>query len=62
MSKISVADARSFAALLTSGADAAEAAGQTEFDLTNAAEAQYESARAEVQAVIDAAGPEPTGS
>lgn len=57
MSKISNADARSFAALLTAGADAAEAAGQTEFDLTDAAEAQYQSARAEVQAALDAADP-----
>jgi hypothetical protein len=55
MSKISVADARSFAALLTSGADAAEAAGQTEFDLTGAAEAQFQSALSEAQAAINAA-------
>lgn len=54
MSKISVADARSFAALLTSGADAAEAAGQTEFDLTGAAEAQYQSALEEAETAIAA--------
>ena len=53
MSKISVADAREFAALLTSGADAAEAAGQTDFDLDAAAEAQYQSARAELQSAIE---------
>lgn len=58
MSKISVADARSFAALLTSGADAAQAAGQTEFDLTDAVEAKYQSALAEAQAAVNAA-PEP---
>jgi len=53
MSTISVKDAREFAALLTSGADAAEAAGQSEFDLTAAAEAQYKTARADLQAAID---------
>ena len=61
MSKISVADARSFAALLTAGADKAEAAGQTEFDLTSAAEAQYQSALAEAQAAVNDA-PDPAVS
>jgi hypothetical protein len=55
MSKIAVADAREFAALLNAGADQAEAAGATEFDLTEAAEAKYAAAKAELQTAIDAA-------
>jgi hypothetical protein len=55
MSKISVADAREFAALLTSGASQAETAGETEFDLAKLAEGRYQQARDELQSAINAA-------
>lgn len=55
MSKISVADARSFADLLTNGANAAVAKGQTDFDITGAVEEKYAEAKAAAQAAVDAA-------
>ena len=54
MSKISVQDAQSFAALLTNGANQAIANGQTEFDITDAVEEKYAEAKAAAQAAIDA--------
>ncbi len=53
--KITVADAREFASLLTSGADQAEATGQTEFDLNAAADAKYQAAHDELQSAISQA-------
>lgn len=55
MSKISVADAHSFADLLTKGANAATLRGETEFDITGAVEEKYAEARAAAQAAVDAA-------
>jgi hypothetical protein len=53
VAKISVADARSFADVLTNGANAAVAKGETEFDLTGAVEEKYAEAKAAAQAAID---------
>lgn len=53
--KITVANARAFAAALTSGADAAEQAGASDFSLIDAAQAMDNAARAELQAAIEAA-------
>jgi hypothetical protein len=55
VSKISVTDARSFAELLTNGANAAVAKGETDFDITGAVEEKYAEAKAAAQAAIDAA-------
>lgn len=54
MSKISVTDARSFASLLINGSNAAERAGQTDFDITDAVEEKFAEAKAAAQAAIDA--------
>jgi hypothetical protein len=53
--RISVSDARAFAKLLTEGADAAEKAGATDFDLTSAAQALDDAARGELAAAIASA-------
>jgi hypothetical protein len=50
--KISVADARALAAALTSGADAADKAGQPYFDLADSLEADYQAAKADLEAAI----------
>lgn len=55
MSRISVTDARSFATLLTNGANAAEHAGETDFDITDAVEEKFAEAKAAAQAAVDAA-------
>lgn len=55
MAKISVVDARAFAAVLTAGADEAEKAGQSEFDLSDAASAAQNEGLAELSAALDAA-------
>ena len=55
MAKISVADARAFAAVLTAGADAAEAKGESEFDLTEAADSAQNQGLADLSAALDAA-------
>jgi len=53
--RISVSDARAFARLLVDGADAAEKAGETDFDLTAAAQSVDDAARKELeQAITDA--------
>lgn len=54
-SMISVKQARAIASGLTSGADAAEAKGETEFDLTAVAFDQLDTSIAEAQAAVDAA-------
>lgn len=53
--QISNDDALSFADLLKSSAEAAQAAGQSSFDLTAAAQAKFANALAEWNAAKDAA-------
>lgn len=53
--KITVVNARAFAASLTSAAASAQAAGATEFDLLDALEAVDDDARAQLAAAITAA-------
>lgn len=55
MAQISNDDADSFGDLLKSSAAASRAAGQTGFDLTEAAQAKFAAALAEWQAAVDAA-------
>ena len=52
---ISVADARAFAKVLTDGADQAEAAGQSEFDLESAASAAEHEGLAKLASAINTA-------
>ncbi len=53
-SMISVTDARAFAQLLTAGAEQAEAAGQTEFDLEAAASSAENEGLAKLAGAIKA--------
>ena len=53
--KISVADARAFAASLVAGADQAEKNGTPEFDLVGSLQALDNAARDDLQAAIEAA-------
>lgn len=53
--KIKVTDARAFAAALTAGAETAESAGASEFDLVDSLQSLDNAARAELQSAIDAA-------
>jgi hypothetical protein len=55
MAPISVKQARAIATGLNAGADAAEAAGKTEFDLTEVAFTDLDTSIAEAQAAVDAA-------
>jgi hypothetical protein len=55
MARISVVDARAFATILTQGADEAQAAGETDFDLGAAAEAAQNQGLSDLNAAIDAA-------
>lgn len=53
---ISIEDARAFAEVLTSGADKAEKAGQTEFDLTGSLSASAKEALDNLQADLNKDG------
>ena len=54
MTKISNADARALAQLLTAGADQAEREGKDEFDLTASLQTQSKDALDSLQSAIDA--------
>jgi hypothetical protein len=58
MSRIANTDARSFASLLINGANAAEAKGESSFDISGAVEDKYAEAKAAAQAAVDAAAPD----
>lgn len=53
--KITVSDARAFANALIAGANQAEAAGATDFDLVSSLQALDNSARDDLQSAIDEA-------
>lgn len=53
--KMTVADARAFAAALTAGADQAEKSGAADFELIPTLQALDDAARADLQSAIDAA-------